>query len=93
MGTETISLTDLRPRLSELIERAHEQFDRFVITRHGRAEAILLSSEEFSGLLESLEMLSTPDQLQRLSEASAELSAGGGSSLDDVRQALADASG
>ena len=58
MATETISLTETRPRLSELVARAHGRFDRFVITRRGRAEAVLLSSEEFEGLLETLEILS-----------------------------------
>ena len=53
VASETISLTELRPRLSELIERANERYDRFVITRRGRAEAVLLASDEFEGLLET----------------------------------------
>ncbi|TNF70575.1 MAG: type II toxin-antitoxin system Phd/YefM family antitoxin [Acidobacteria bacterium] len=88
MATETVSLTDLRPRLSELLTRAHEDFDRFVITRHGRAEAVLLSSEEFEGLMETLEILADSKLLERLVEADEELAAGGGHSLDDIRREL-----
>jgi len=88
MATETISLTELRPRLSELLARAHEHFDRFVITRHGRAEAVLLSADEFEGLLETLKILSDKGQVLRLTEADEELAGGGGHSLEDLRQGL-----
>ena len=88
MATETISLTELRPRLSDLVERAHERFDRFVITRRGRAQAILLSSEEFEGLLETLDILSDRELVRRLVEADEELSVGPGHSLSEVREAV-----
>ncbi len=88
MATTTISLTELRPRLSELVERAHAEFGRFLITRRGRAEAILLSSEEFDGLLETLEMLSDEPLLLRLAEAEEELSSGGGHSLAELREEM-----
>lgn len=85
MATETISLTELGPRLSHLLDRAHQHFDRFLITRRGRAEAVLLSSEEFEGLLETLDVLSDQDLVRQLVEADRELSAGGGHSLEEVR--------
>ncbi|MDH3402782.1 MAG: type II toxin-antitoxin system Phd/YefM family antitoxin [Acidobacteriota bacterium] len=88
VATETLSLTEMRPRLSELLARAHEHFDRFVITRRGRAEAVLLSSEEFDGLLETLEILSDKTLVKRLVEADEELSGGGGHTLEDVRREL-----
>ena len=88
MATETISLTETRPRLSELVERAHGRFDRFVITRRGRAEAVLLSSEEFEGLLETLEILSDTEQVRRLVAADDELARGGGHGLEEVRREL-----
>ena len=88
MAAETISLTELRPRLSELVERAHEQFDRFMITRHGRVEAVLLSSEEFEGLLETLEILTDNDLVAGLAEADRELAEGGGRTLEELRADL-----
>ena len=90
MATEMISLTDLRPRISELVERAHSEFERFVITRRGRAEAVLLAAEELEGLLETIEILSDRDLVKRLVDAEEELLAGGGHSLDDLRAALAE---
>ena len=90
MSTETISLTDLRPRISELVERAHREFDRFVITRRGRAEAVLMAAEELDGLLETLEVLSDPKLVRDLINAEAEFLAGDGHALEDVRASLAD---
>jgi prevent-host-death family protein len=88
MSTETISLTDLRPRISELVERAHREFERFVITRHGRAEAVLMAADEFEGLLDTIEILSDGALVKRLVEAEEELLGGGGHALDDLRAGL-----
>ena len=63
--------------------------DRFVITRRGRVEGVLLSAEEFDGLLETLEILSDKALVRRLVEADEELTGGGGHSLEEVRQELA----
>jgi len=90
MSTETISVTDLRPRISELVDRAHKEFERFVITRQGRAEAVLMAADELEGLLETIEILSDRTLVQKLVEAEEESLAGGGHALDDVRAALAE---
>lgn len=89
MATETISLTELRPLLSDVVDRAHDHLDRFLITRRGRAQAVLLSSEEFEGLLETLDILSDPELVREIVNADRELAAGGGDSLDDIRRLYA----
>ena len=93
MTTETLSLTELRPRLAELVDRVSQYFDRFLITRHGRTEAVLLAVDDFEGLLETVEILSDNETVKRLAEAEEELARGGGHSLDDVRRQLSDAAG
>ena len=86
MTTETLSMTELRPRLPELLDRANQFFDRFLITRHGRTEAILLAAADFEGLLETVEHpFSDNECVKRLTEAE-EGCAGGGHSLDAVRR-------
>ena len=91
MTTETLSLTELRPRLSEFLDRANQFFDRFMITRHGRTEAVLLAAEDFEGLLETVDILSDQESVRRLAEAEEELARGGGHSLAAVRRELRDA--
>ncbi|MGH9363138.1 MAG: type II toxin-antitoxin system Phd/YefM family antitoxin [Thermoanaerobaculia bacterium] len=93
MPTETLPVSELEPRLSELIERLRAGAERFVITREGKAEAVLLGAEEFEGLLETLDILSDGDLVRRLVEAEDELAAGGGRSLEDVRGELRRAHG
>jgi prevent-host-death family protein len=88
MSTRTIPLTELQPQLSKMIDRANELFERFVITREGRAEAVLLAAEDFESLQETLDILSNTELVQRLVEAEAELAAGGGHSLEEVRERL-----
>ena len=93
MTTETLSLTELRPRLPELADRVSQFFDRFLIIRHGRTEAVLLAVDDFEGLLETVEILSDNESVKRLAEAEEELARGGGHALDDVRRQLSDAAG
>ena len=93
MTTETLSLTELRPRLPELVDRVSQFFDRFLITRHGRTEAVLLAVDDFEGLLETVEILSDNETVKRLAEAEEELARGGGHALDDVRRQLSDDAG
>jgi antitoxin YefM len=88
MATETLSLTDLRPRLSEAIDRANDLFDRFVITRRGRAEAVLLGSDDYEGLLETLEILSDREAVERLIQAEEDLRRDEGVDLEFLRRSL-----
>ncbi len=90
MATETISLTELRPRISELVERVHTGFERFVITRRGRAEAVLMAADELEGLLETIEILTDRALVQRWIEAEEELLSGGSYFLEDLRAVLAE---
>ena len=93
MASETISLTELRLRLLDLIDRVHEHRDRFLITRSGRAQAVLVSSEDLEGLLETLDVLADQELVRQLVEADRELAAGGGHSLEEVRRAMSRARG
>jgi antitoxin YefM len=88
MTTQTIPLTDEEPRLSDLVARTNEFLERFILTREGKAEAVLLSAEDFEGLLETLEILSDTKLVTRLVEAEEELAQGGGHSLDEVRERI-----
>jgi prevent-host-death family protein len=88
MATETLSLTELRPRLSELIDRASDVFDRFVITRRGKVEAVLLSSDDYEGLLETLDILSDQELVRRRVQADEEIGRGETHRLEDVRREI-----
>ena len=88
--TRKISVSELQPQIGEVLDRMQEGRDRFVIVREGREEAVLLSADDFEGLLETLEILSDSELVRELMEARAELASGGGHSLQDVRKGLQD---
>ena len=74
--TITIPLTELRPKLPQIMDRISRRFDRCVITRHGKPEAVLLSGEDYEGLLETIEILSDKEAVKRIKKAKAEIKKG-----------------
>ncbi len=54
---ETIPFTEAKAHLSELVDRAVREHERFVVTRNGRPAAVLLSPEDLESLEETVEIL------------------------------------
>lgn len=81
---DAISVTDARNRLPELVEDVSSKLSEYVITRHGRAHAVLMSAEEHDALLETLEVLSDSATMQRIRDSLDELARGETVSFEDV---------
>ncbi len=65
--TKTIPLAEAKKSLSAIIKDVDERFDRFAITKNGVEKAVIISSDEFDGLMETLDILShTEDQITAL---------------------------
>jgi prevent-host-death family protein len=56
--SETVPLSKAKASLSECVRRVREEHESFAITHRGKIEAVLLSIEEYEGLIETLEILS-----------------------------------
>jgi prevent-host-death family protein len=84
----TVPFSEARARLSELLDDVEQRQEHLVITRNGRPAAVVLSSEEFEALAETVEVLGDPDTLQALRESEEDVKAGRVYSLDDVRREL-----
>lgn len=67
-----------------LIKQVEEESSPIVITRDGRAAGVLMSVEEYEGILETMELLKDPNFLDRLKEAEEDLKAGRVHSFDEV---------
>lgn len=80
----TISVTDARTRLPELVEDVSSHLSEYVITRHGRAHAVLLSAEEHESLLETLEILSDSTTTEQIRNSLEELARGEVVSFEEV---------
>lgn len=69
---ETLSLSDVKARLSEIVDRVAAQQDRVVVTRNGRPAAVLVSPDDLESLEETLAILSDPELMKQIREADAE---------------------
>ncbi|MEJ2095717.1 MAG: type II toxin-antitoxin system Phd/YefM family antitoxin [Deltaproteobacteria bacterium] len=58
---ETLSLSEAKMKLSELIDRVQSTDTEVVITKNGRPAAVLVSPDEFDGWRETLSIQSDSD--------------------------------
>lgn len=84
----TIPFTEARARLTELLDVVEKRHEHVVITRNGRPAAVVLSTNEYEALQETLEILEDEDTLAALRESERDVRAGRLTSLDEVRREL-----
>ena len=84
----TISVRELRPSLSKVLKRIHNRFDRYIITKRGKPEAIIMSVEDYESLLETLEIQSDKELVKRLEKAEQDYKKGKFKSLDQIEKEL-----
>jgi antitoxin YefM len=80
-----VPFTEARATLSELLDDVNERHEHVVITRNGRPAAVVLSSEEYEALAETLEVLEDEETLAALRESERDVQHGRTYSLDEVR--------
>jgi len=83
---KTVPFTEARARLTELLDEVNERHEHIVITRNGRPAAVVLSSNEYEALAETLEVLEDDEALEALRDSEADVRAGRVYSLDEVRR-------
>ena len=85
---KTIPFTEARARLTELLDEVNERHEHVVITRNGRPAGVMLSSDEYEALEETLEVLEDDNAVEALRESETDVRAGRVYSLDEVRRDL-----
>ena len=85
---KTVPFTEARARLTELLDEVNERHEHVIITRNGRPAAVVLSSDEYEALAETLEVLEDDEALEALRESEADVRAGRVYALDEVRREL-----
>ena len=82
---KTLSLSDVKARLPELIAGVDEREEEVVVTKNGRPAAIIVNIREYERLKETLEVLSDPDLMKQIRESEAYFAAGGkGVSYEEI---------
>ncbi|MDP4007280.1 MAG: type II toxin-antitoxin system Phd/YefM family antitoxin [bacterium] len=85
---KTLSITEARKRIFEIIDEVQKPDTYYTLTEKGRPKAVVLSYEEFDSLLETLELLSDPEELKEIEEAEREVKRGEVVSWDEVKKEL-----
>lgn len=85
-----MALRDVKNRLSEVVDQVEREHDRVVITRHGKAAAVVISTEDLESLEETLKVVSQPKLIAQIRDSLRESDAGEVEVLskDEARAAL-----
>jgi len=86
--TKTITLKDLRPELPHVADALESKMDRYIVTRHGRPAMVLISPEDYEGLLETIEILSDKSAAKRIQNSWKEARAGKTVTLEALRSRI-----
>lgn len=84
--SDTQPLAEVKSHLSAYVDRVAREHERVTITRNGRPAAVLISPDDLAALEDTLELLSDPEAMAQLAQADADLKAGAGVSLDDIKR-------
>ena len=71
-----MALRDVKNRLSEVVDHVEREHDRVVITRHGKAAAVVISADDLSSLEETLEIVSRSALIGQVRESLADIASG-----------------
>jgi antitoxin YefM len=71
-----VSYTDLRANLAGFMEEVCNTHDALLVTRQGARSVVMISEEDYEGLIETVHLLRSPANAARLLEAIEQLNAG-----------------
>lgn len=74
--SNTISATDARVKLYDLLDDVEKLSKRIVITSHGKTKAVLVNADELEGLEETLEVLRDKDAMASIKRSKKDIKAG-----------------
>lgn len=69
MRHKIISVSKAKTRLLELVRNANDRGEAYVLTKDGEAIGALVPMEDYEALLETSDVLTSPDTLHDLREA------------------------
>lgn len=85
---DVLPLSSVKARLSEVVARVEIEHERVVLTRNGRAAAVLISTDDLEGLEETLAILSDPTLREQIREGEAAAAACDTATLEELQADL-----
>jgi antitoxin YefM len=84
-GMQTLPLSKVRDKLSELVDAASVTREQVMITKNGTPAAVLIGADEWESIQETLFWLSEPGIRETLAKADGDIAAGRTYGEDEVR--------
>ena len=87
--SKVLPLSEVKAKLSEVVDEIVTTHERVTITRNGRPVVMLLSTDDLEAMEETLAILSDPAAVRRLDAGRAAIAAGDIATKDEI-EALRD---
>jgi antitoxin YefM len=84
----SLTVTEVKARLNELVDDAESTHEQIVITKHGRPAAVIVAAEDLESLQETVYWLSRPGIRGSVAEAEADIEDGRTIGSDELRRQL-----
>lgn len=81
----TLSLSEIKAKLSEIVDEVECHHERVVLTRNGVPAAVILSPDDLQALEDTLDLLSDPDAVAEIRRARHEIDEGALVTADQLR--------
>ncbi len=81
---EAISITEARKNFLPLINRVEYELYRFMVTKHGKPVAVIISYEEYSRMVETLRLIEDRELAHEIKQGSDEVEQGNVIALMDT---------
>lgn len=85
---KTLPLAEVKKSLSSIVKDIDEKYDRYVITKNGVEKAVIISADEFEGLIETLDILSHREEREAIARAKKQVERGETVSLKELMSKL-----
>lgn len=79
-----LTATEAKARFTSLVRKVHKFGERYVITHRGEKYGILLSEDDYEGLLETIDILQNRKGVKELQQSLKELERGETYSFEEV---------
>lgn len=80
----SIAISEARQELPSLIEKVRHLHNRYFITKRGKIEAVIISADEFESWGETLDILSSKEEMRKLKSALNDIQKGRVKSFKDI---------
>jgi prevent-host-death family protein len=86
---DTLPLSDVKARLSEIADEVDRTHRRVQITKNGRSYVVLIAAEDLESLEATIELLNDPGAAARVEQARRDIESGDATTGEDMAALMA----